>query len=304
MATGNLGKFLDEFSKNRLFWPKIARNRERNPELFDELGGVMTEWAAAYLGDQEFAAELLRGYNSFVLDVSKSQVEYEKRGSYLNKSYDEVYQSVYNNPEHMQLYHWGVFTTTFAWEHHLKIYGFFRDYFLSLLPPSGRLLDLGSGSGIWGLILLHKLGGWKLEGVDISERSVKLATDMTGTIGYADRAVYKVDDALAFQGDAKFDAAISCFLLEHVEFPDRLLANLAGNLNPGGYAFVTGALTAAEVDHITEFKRESEIVRLAEDAGFRVIATYSASPDFESTSFRLLPRSMALVLQKRRNDIW
>lgn len=305
MSSANLQRFLEEFSKNKLFWPKVLKNREANAALFDELGGIMTGWAADCLGADEFAKVLISGYNSFVLDVNKSQVEYEKRGTYKNKTYAEVYQSVYDNSGHMQYYHWGVFTTTFAWEHHLKIYGVFRDYFLPLLSgDGGSILELGSGSGVWGLLLLGKLGNWTLDGIDISRKTVELAVEMTRKTGFAGRVNYLVDDALAFQGAKKYDAAISCFLLEHVERPDLLFANLAGNLRAGGYAFVTGALTAAEIDHITEFKRESEIIALAEAAGFRVLTTYSASPSPYPPAARFLPRSMALVLQKRHNDVW
>lgn len=305
MTSDNLEKFLAEFAKNRLFGPKVLDNRERNAALFDELGGVMVGWAADYLGSEDFAPVLIGGYNSFVLDVGKSQMEYERQGAYKNKTYAEVYQSVYNNADHMQNYHWGVFTTTFAWEHHLKIAGFFKDYFLPLLPKGGgTLLELGSGSGVWGLLLLQGLQPWTLDGVDISQRSVELAVDMTRKIGFSARTNYIVGDALAFKGANEYDAGISCFLLEHVERPDLLFSALAGNLHTGGYAFVTGALTAAEIDHITEFKRESEIIKLAEEAGFRVVSTFSASPRPYPGNFRFLPRSMALVLQKRRNDIW
>jgi hypothetical protein len=100
------------------------------------------------------------------------------------------------------------------------------------------------------------------------------------------------------------DAAISSFLLEHLETPSALLENIAQNMKPNGFAFVTGALTAAEIDHITEFRRESELITLAEDAGFRVIATLSSGPPRFSPKLRFMPRSMALLLQKRINDIW
>ena len=67
---------------------------------------------------------------------------------------------------------------------------------------------------------------------------------------------------------------------------------------------MTGALTAAESDHITEFRRESEIVVMAEEAGFRVESTFSGAPTGYPRDFRFLPRSMALVLQKKQNDNW
>jgi hypothetical protein len=67
---------------------------------------------------------------------------------------------------------------------------------------------------------------------------------------------------------------------------------------------VTAALTAAEIDHIHEFRRESQIVAMAEDAGFRVVSTLSASPRSIRHDATFLPRSMALVLQKRGGEWW
>lgn len=112
-----------------------------------------------------------------------------------------------------------------------------------------------------------------------------------------------VGDALEYR-NSEADAGISCFLLEHLENPSALLDNLAANLKPRAYAFVTGALTAAEVDHIAEFRNESELIAMAEAAGFRVVAMTSASPAVYPNSMRFLPRAMAMVLQRRDNDIW
>ena len=43
-----------------------------------------------------------------LIDINRSQADYERRGTYLNKSYDDVYNSVYNDSKFMDLYHWGV----------------------------------------------------------------------------------------------------------------------------------------------------------------------------------------------------
>lgn len=301
----SLDWFLAYLSKNkRLYWPAVKRNLDKNKESFEELGGVMVTWAAAYLGEA-FSRVLADGYAAFVTDVNKSQMKYESCGHYQNKTYEEVFATVYNSRKHMSSYHWGVYVTTFAWEHHLKIYQFYKDYFLSRLnDKTGRLLDLGSGSGVWSLILLRRLNAWRVQGVDISETSVELANNMAKLNAFDNRANYVNADALEYRSEKKYDACISCFLLEHLECPEKLLLNVANNIHDGGCAFITAALTAAEIDHITEFTRESEIVAMSESAGFRVVATYSAAPDPYPTEFKYLPRSMALVLQKRRNSIW
>lgn len=304
--SSSLDNFLGYVAEHKkLFYPSIEQNRTKNTEAFMTLGSLMIDWAQKYIGEG-FEQVLADGYVHFVTDVNKSQVKYERRGTYLNKSYKEVFENVYNNPEHMKYYHWGVYVTTFAWAHHLKIYTFFRQYFLPLLAEknSGALLDLGSGSGIWSLLFLEQFPQWHSFGADISETSVEVANRMASVIEYADRAKFGVEDALLYTQENKFDAVLSCFLLEHLETPDKLFANIANNLNSGGYAFVTGALTAAEVDHIYEFRHESDIIRMAEESGFRVIAAYSAAPAEYPTTFKLLPRSMALVIQKRHHDVW
>jgi ubiquinone/menaquinone biosynthesis C-methylase UbiE len=205
----------------------------------------------------------------------------------------------------MQLYHWGVFCSTFIWSHHIRIYQFFRRYFIPLLKAAepGRLIDLGAGSGIWHLLALHELPQWQVTAVDISQPSIDRSRAMAALV--SNSAIEHVcADATKWSPDSPAQAGISCFLLEHLERPSELVASLSNCLEPGGHAFVTGALTAAEIDHIFEFKRESEIVKLVEDAGFRVKHLFSAAPDTTPKTRRYLPRSLALVLQKRKNEFW
>jgi 2-polyprenyl-3-methyl-5-hydroxy-6-metoxy-1,4-benzoquinol methylase len=286
-----------------LFWPTVKKGLDSDEALFRAAGDSMVEWAKVSLGD-DFPDILAKGYAIYVTDVNRSQMKYERAGAYANKTYDEVYEAVYNNSEHMSQYHWGVYVINFVWDHHLRIYKFFLDEFVKRLGTEGKALDLGCGSGIWGMTMLKNRPDWNLQGIDISETSVALTSQMATATGYSERAAYDVADALKYSSDEQADAGISCFLLEHLEAPADLLANLAANLKPRSFAFVTGALTAAEVDHIAEFRRESELINLAEEAGFRVVASTSASPSVYPDTMKFLPRAMAMVLQKRDNDIW
>lgn len=287
----------------KIFYKGMKANADRNYDLFNELGGLMLSWAKNYLGNN-YIEILINGYASFVLDVNRSQLKYEIDNKYTNKTYEEVYRSVYNNPAHMELYHWGVFLTTFAWEHHLKIYDFFIKQFLPNLNESGQVLDLGSGSGVWSLLLLENLKNWKSIGIDISETSVGTANQMANLNGFNKRATFLESNALTYSGSQKFNAVISAFLLEHLENPNELFLNISNNLESRGYAFVTGALTAAEVDHIYEFRKESEIIKMAEDAGLRLVSCLSSSPSSHPEQLNFLPRSMAMVFQKKKNEIW
>ena len=301
----NCEKFLDHFSQYcQIYFPAIKNTQLNNRSSFEELARIMLDWAENHIGEN-WQKVLADGYLHFLMDVNRSQVEYERRGKYLNKSYSDVFNRVYNNSEFMEFYHWGVFVSTFAWEHHIKIYDLYRNSFLPYLnPEGGRLLDLGSGSGIWSFLTTYFSPQWISQGIDISKKSVELSTKMALSSGFNTKATFKTYDALKYKGNKKYNAAISCFLMEHLEKPQLLLQNMASNLETKGYAFITAALTAAEIDHISEFHRESEIVLMAEEAGFRVISMYSAAPPSHPDSYKFLPRSLALILQKRKNDIW
>ncbi len=299
--------FLDYLqSEAPAFYSRVLQAAQAHPVLFGNLAEEMLGCADALLG-KAAVKTLVDGYMSFVIDVNRSQMEYEKRGRYEFTSHSEASSRVYDNDQFISEYHWGVYVTTFAWEHHLRIFEFFDSYFVSKLKQDKRplrLMDLGSGSGIWSLLSLKALPGATSTLVDISEASVALCRKLVDVVGLSERATVMHGDALTFRPSERLDAGISCFLLEHLEDPRALVSNLSEVLKDGGMAFVTTALTAAETDHIYEFRRESEVVNLVEDCGFRVLAMLSSDPGLHNPDAVFLPRSMAMVLQKRHGQIW
>jgi len=305
-AVSRVDQLIDHLERVKpLYASSVRQARAQNKPAFDRLGAQLCAWAVQTIGDA-YLDEMVKGYIAFVSEVNRSQARYQRRGHYRYSSFAEVFREVYDNPEFMGDYHWGVYTTTFAWAHHLALHGFFESEFLSRLPTneSQTFLDLGSGSGVWSFLSATALPVLRTTGVDISKTSVEIAQDMARKISLDERCRFIAGDALKYQGDTPFDAGVSCFLLEHLETPSALLNNLASQIRPHGYAFVTGALTAAEIDHIFEFRRESEVIAMAEEAGFRVIASMSLGPENYPTRAKFLPRSMAMVLQRRAGEWW
>ena len=74
---------------------------------------------------------------------------------------------------------------------------------------------------------------------------------------------------------------------------------IAHLLKPEARAYLTGALTAAQVDHIFEFRRESELVAMCEKYGLRVLETMSVSPRRILPKAQFIPRSMGLIVERR-----
>ena len=91
----------------------------------------------------------------------------------------------------MNNYHWGVFTTIFAWEHHLLICDLFRSSFIPLIKNDhiheDKGLDLGCGSGIWHLLALELLPSIKFDAVDISQTSVDISNKAKALLGFQDQ---------------------------------------------------------------------------------------------------------------------
>lgn len=282
---------------------ELKRSREQHPILFAQLAETMLAWAEEALG-KDYLTALIDGYIAFVMDVNQQQLKYEETGKYESHSYAEVYERTYGQREFMEKYHWGVYVTTFLWEHHLRLHAFYLREFLPLIKEGQKLVDLGAGSGIWHFLTLQHSKNIHVTAIDISPTSVEESGRMAQQLGVSAQTEYVCHDAITYQGSAAFDAGISCFLLEHLENPQGLLDNLGRQIKERGYAFVTAALTAAEVDHIFEMKRESELVMMIEKAGFRLCSLYSATPLTPRPRSRFLARSVGMVLQKRANEIW
>lgn len=300
-------EFVKSFEMRKPVFAKEVRGTlERHPRLFVEIAEPMLEWARVALGPQ-YVDRLISGYCELVIDVNRCQVEYEKSGRYRHSSYREVHDATYASREFMESYHWGVYTSMFAWQHHLELCAFYRDAFVSRIgseSASGTIVDLGCGSGLWHLMALHRLPGWSAFGVDISETSLETTRAMTREVMPERGIRYELADAITWAAPVEFEAGVSSFLLEHLEDPAGLLQNLCRAIQPGALAYVSCGLTAAQCDHIYVFERESEVVSMAEEAGFRVVQTFSAAPSRVLPNRRYLPRSMGLVLQRRRTALW
>jgi SAM-dependent methyltransferase len=277
----------------------------RLPDRFARVSERLIGWADATLGGDSLE-QLVDGYLSFTFDVNSSQRAYEQTGRYRPETADEIYAEIYAIPEVMTPYHWGMYATLFAWEHHLAIVELFERSFLSRFPIDEpiEIVDLGCGSGVWSAIALSALPKARARLVDISPTTVDITARMLAAAGFADSATVQIGDATEpFAGRAA-DGAISGFVLAHLERPKKLFDAIAAGLKTHGTAFVTAALSAAESDHITEFRREGEVIALAEAGGFRLIQAHSFAPEGVAASARYLPRALALVLEKRRGEVW
>jgi SAM-dependent methyltransferase len=304
-VTPHLQRVWDDVqARHRPFLAGINEAREVDPQRFAELAEMSLDWLVQVSGPDVIPVAV-DAFVEFTTAVNLAQARYEQTGRYEHRSYAELYASQYSRDDQMQTYLWGSYLTNFLWGHHVEIWLQFDDRFAKRLPADAEIVELGSGHGWWGALALRRASGARLRGFDVSGQAIQIAESMARAAGVAERATYAQLDALALDQPAvnPADACICCFLVEHLEEPDRLFAVISGLLRPGGRAFVTGALTAPHTDHIAEFRRESELVLLAEAQGLRVVESFSANPKRLLRKARFIPRSMAMILEQPRTGL-
>ena len=278
----------------------VMEARAVEPERFDTYAETLLTWAERAFGPR-YIERLADAFVRFSTDVNLAQARYEAVGHYENTSFQECQDSVYSQSDTMDEYLLGIYLTNFLWAHHMEISLLFEQRFLSSLHAKTRFVEIAPGHGGWGLWALSMLPSARLDGFDISPMAITMASQLATAAGLHERARYALQDALLIDTSATtpYDACICSFLIEHLEQPDLLVEKIARLVRTGGKVFLTGALTAAQVDHIYEFREESEFVLLAEQHGMRVLEMRSVGPRRTLPGARFLPRSAALILEKR-----
>jgi len=282
----------------------IEEARSIAPDDFDAIAEQFLGWAVSARGEGQIQV-LADAFVRFSHDVNLAQARYEAAGEYENKSFEECRAETYSQRETMDDYLSGVYVTNFLWAHHMELSLFFCDRFVARLPKGASLVEIAPGHGGWGAWALTNRPDATLQGFDIAPSSIAIASSIAEAAGLAGRAAYFERDALDLESlpGESADAVICSFLIEHLEDPGRLVAVIEHLLRPNCRAYLSGALTAAQVDHIYEFRHESELVSLCESKGLRVVETRSVSPARVLKGARFLPRSMGLILEKRKLEV-
>lgn len=145
----------------------------------------------------------------------------------------------------------------------------------------GRVLDMGCGAGDYTGVIRRCAPQFEVYGVDISKEAIKKAKRDFPSIGFSVASAYHLPFPNCF-----FDVVVMKCVLEHLEDPDRALAELRRVLKPGGLFYSINPLERDKFvlsssqrlswkyqGHFQRFSRAS-LLSLLEGNGFEVERYY------------------------------
>jgi 2-polyprenyl-3-methyl-5-hydroxy-6-metoxy-1,4-benzoquinol methylase len=161
----------------------------------------------------------------------------------------------------------------------------FLDEIGQYLPPSGQVLDVGCGFGLFALHFAVQNPRIHIQGFDLSERRVKMARRAAQRLGVSN-VEFQVADAAEFRFASPISAAYMLDLIHHI--PERsvrpLIDTIASNMAAGGRLLVKDVERSPSyklgftwaLDKLVDYKAPvrywapEEIQPLIERAGFLV----------------------------------
>jgi SAM-dependent methyltransferase len=255
-------------------FPFLAKQVEQCLSLFgDEWAGEFETLLTNMFPEQADLSQATRGYCEFVLDGMRLMKRFEKERVYVNKSYAEVTQAVYHNPDYMlNLYLPGILLSSYLWPHHYRQLLFFKHNFLRDIQNSSEpvFYDVGIGTGFYSRYILQYASNAQGTGFDISDNSIQYTQRQISAYGYGERYRVHKQDIVTIPVEAQAPFLVSVEVLEHLEDPLTFLKSLRTMLKPGGKAFITAAITAPNADHIYLYNNSEEALAQLKAAGFKL----------------------------------
>ncbi len=219
----------------------------------------------------------IEAFATVSLDFLRLQARFMKTGHYAAETSEQLVADLYQDESKMNGYYLDGLAMTYAlWPNHCRMLAFFAKEFLPGLESGSRILEVGLGHGLLTTILFDRVPDITYVGVDISQSALDYASRALDAAGVEQGRAHLVlanavgTDLEQFARGHGFGAIVCCEVIEHVDAPDRLMANLALSASPGARAFVSTVANMEAEDHVYLFENVDAIRALIEGSGWAV----------------------------------
>lgn len=301
MSTPYLNFILEYIGeKNPMHYKKLKKNIHfDNAQYVERAEAFFKTYDDILIKENKDMAYALDCYLQFCSDTMMEQIKFFETGAYTSTSFEEVNQRVYNNPDVMRYYMYGLLVSQYIWDHHYKVLQFFFNNIGQFSEGVKNVLEVGGGHGLYANEITRLFNsGITYTMVDISETSITLAKTFVKSkiVDYIHQDVYQ------YTSDKKFDFIIMGEVLEHVEDPLGLMKKLHELGADNATAFITAPCNSPAIDHIYLFRNPGEIKALFDEAGWEVVSELMASSETKKNAVAddpLIPVLYAAFLKKK-----
>lgn len=192
------------------------------------------------------------------------------------------------------------------------------------LPPDARVLDIGFGNGEIALAVAQAWPAGQVDGIDLTQRNVTLATQRAQISGVRN-ASFRMGDITQWQPKPeRYHAVIAMQVMQFIADADTLIERVFRALKPGGaFLFATPFLPEDQtlhpffwdvyprvIPHSFSYRTENDWYRALFDVGFRRIYVAKAhwdplmQPPEWQASYRQTVTNHGLDMETARRHTW
>jgi len=245
----------------------------KTKSFFKEADKFIADYSG-YLESQGISFEYaIDAYLKMCKGIVKSQIYFMKTDKYPLENQDQAFEEVYSSKKEMQSYMVGLALSQYLWGTHYKMFKHFQSSIKNIEKDVDKYLEIGPGHGLYFQYALEYFGiKSSYCAVDISKISLEMTKDIISYFSLDDSDISFVnDDMLNISIDEKFDFITMGEVLEHVNFPQKLLLKLNSLLSKNGSAFISTCVNCPTIDHVYHFKSIQEIQDMINKSGFNII---------------------------------
>jgi ubiquinone/menaquinone biosynthesis C-methylase UbiE len=276
MKTENFSKFIElVYAKAPLQKKKLDKYLTGQDEMFFLEAEDFAKQYIKYLNDHNISLEYaVTAYLKMCNDFMKCQISFMKTGSYPVQLSGEAFDKVYNNQVEMKSYMIGLALSQFLWPTHYAMYSCLMNALGKYSDQIKSYLEIGPGHGLFlskAIDLIHPNA--ECMAVDISPTSMEITKSIIQYLYPIKNAQinYHIGDMLELDINKKYDFITMGEVIEHVNFPDKLLNKLEELLSANGHGFVSTCVDCPAIDHVYHFKSVEEIRELFNSCNLEII---------------------------------
>jgi 2-polyprenyl-3-methyl-5-hydroxy-6-metoxy-1,4-benzoquinol methylase len=260
----NFNNIIRKINQESPFQKKKLNNylQSMEQDFFDE-AEIFASNYLDFLASNGVSIDLaVKSYLEMLKKMMHCQVEFMKTGKYSLSSSSQAEETVYNDPDKMTSYMFGLALSQFLWKTHYYIFKFFQQKLKENAKEIHSYLEIGPGHGLYLSKALEYLPeSEKITAVDISSKSIELSKSILKHFHPQKASLirYIVKDMLLLDIDEKYDFITMGEVMEHVDFPEILLQKVKNLLSVKGKSFISTCVNCPAVDHVYHFKAVDKI---------------------------------------------